>query len=78
MPPEQKIISIIADKHGRESSSIKLSDKFREDLSFDSLDQVELCMEIEDAFFLKFTDSEMEAISTVQDAVNLVVLKLPQ
>ena len=71
-----KILAIIADKSDRNVSEIKLSDDLSDDLGFDSLDAVELCMEVEQSLKITFTDEEMETFTTVQDVVNMVEKKL--
>ena len=68
----QKVFNLIADKNDVSPANIRLSDRFREELNFDSLDQVELSMEIEKEFNIALTDHEMESIVTVQNAVTLV------
>ena len=48
-----RVIRIIAQQLGKQESKIKLTDKFIEDLSADSLDIVELIMALEDEFGTK-------------------------
>lgn len=72
----EKVIAIVADKNDMAPETITAESRFREDLGIDSLDQVEMVMELEDKFNVKFSDEEMEGISTVQDAVKLVEKKL--
>lgn len=49
-----------------------------EELDFDSLDEVELCMAIEKEFSLEIPDSEWDHVTTVQSIVVLVATKLDQ
>ena len=72
----EKVIAIVADKNDMKVEEVLPESRLREDLGVDSLDQVEMVMEIEDAFKVKFSDEEMEKIVTVQDAVELVEKKL--
>lgn len=46
---------------------------FRDDLSLDSLDAVEVVMAIEDEFTIEIPDSEADKILSVADAVNFIV-----
>lgn len=46
------------------------------DLEIDSLDQVEITMEVEQAFGIRIDDEESRGINTVADIVNLVERKL--
>ena len=68
----ERVLDVIADNGDVKVDAIKMTDRFREELGFDSLDQVELCMQIERAFNLAVTDAEMEGLTTVADAVGLV------
>lgn len=73
---QNKIIAIIADKSDMDASQIKLTDNLSTDLGVDSLDAVELCMDVEKELKISFTDEEMESFTTVQDVVNMVEKKL--
>lgn len=46
--------------------------RLNEDLGFDSLDKIEVCMEIEKDFGISIHDDEMDRIKTVGDVVNLL------
>ena len=72
----KKVTEIVADKNDMKVENVLPESRLREDLGVDSLDQVEMVMEIEDAFSVKFEDAEMEKIVTVQDAVELVEKKM--
>jgi acyl carrier protein len=43
-----------------------------EDLCVDSLDCIEICMDVEDKMKIVITDEELDAIKTVQDIYDLV------
>ena len=60
---------------GVEASEVVESASFSEDLNADSLDLVEMIMEMEDKFGVKIPDEEAEKIVTVGDAVDYVVAR---
>ena len=66
----QKVKQIIVSKLGVEESQITESASFTNDLGADSLDTVELVMELEKAFNLTIADEDAEKITTVGDAVK--------
>ena len=49
-----------------------MSSSFFDDIGIDSLDVVELVMELEEAFHIKIPDEEAEQISTVEEAIRLI------
>ncbi len=67
------IQTILVEQLGVEASEVREEASFQEDLNADSLDLVELIMEMEDKFGIKIPDEEAEKIVTVADAVNYVV-----
>lgn len=71
---EGEILRII--KNLENKDSISPNADFIKDLNLDSLDVVEIIMEIEKDFKITITDEEAGKINTVQDAVNLVATKL--
>ena len=68
----EKLKGIIVERLGVEESLVKEDANFIDDLSADSLDIVELVMEIEEEFDLEIADSEAEKIVTVGDVVNYI------
>jgi len=68
----EKISEVIADKLGVEPSKITLKAKFVEDLGADSLDTVELVMQLEDEFNLEIPDEEAEKLTTVSAVVEYI------
>ncbi|MBI4243538.1 MAG: acyl carrier protein [Planctomycetes bacterium] len=73
---ETKIIDIVAKKLDIEKDKIKKTSHFINDLGADSLDTVELIMEIEDAFNINIPDEDAQGIQVVQDAINYVSKKI--
>ena len=69
---ESRVKSIIVEKFGVSESEVTNEASFTNDLGADSLDTVELIMEIEDEFCISITDDLAEKISTVGDAIKFV------
>ncbi|UOE92873.1 MULTISPECIES: acyl carrier protein [Bacillaceae] len=67
-----RITKIIVDRLGVEEAEVKPEASFKDDLGADSLDVVELVMELEDEFDLEISDEDAEKISTVQDVVSYI------
>lgn len=67
-----KVISIITDKLGVEESQMVPEASFTNDLGADSLDTVELIMELEKEFDLTIPDEAAEKIVTVGDAIAFI------
>lgn len=63
---------LIEDSLSVSPEKITLEANFKDDLDVDSLDQVELMMTIEKKFDVAFTDEEMEKVTTVQQAVDMI------
>jgi acyl carrier protein len=68
----EKISELIADKLGVEISKINPDAKFVEDLGADSLDTVELIMQLEDEFNLEIPDEEAEKLTTVGAVIDYI------
>jgi acyl carrier protein len=68
----ERVSKIIVDRLGVEESEVTLEASFKDDLGADSLDVVELVMELEDEFGMEISDDDAEKISTVGDAVNYI------
>ena len=69
---EQKVVSIVSEQMGVDKAEISLETSFINDLNADSLDTVELVMELEDEFDLNIPDEEAEKIQTVGAAVSFI------
>ena len=65
-----KVKDIITDKLGVEEEKISVEASFVDDLGADSLDTVELIMQLEEEFGIEIPDEDAETITTVQAAVD--------
>ncbi len=68
----ERVTKIVVDRLGVDESEVKPEAKFKDDLGADSLDVVELVMELEDEFDMEISDEDAEKIETVGDAVNYI------
>ncbi len=71
----ERVTKVIVDRLGVDESEVKLEASFRDDLGADSLDVVELVMELEDEFDMEISDEDAENISTVGNAVSYIESK---
>jgi acyl carrier protein len=72
----EKIRLIIVDKLGVNMEDIKDESTFTNDLGADSLDVVELMMEMETEFDIKIPDAEWDGITKVGEVIALVTKKV--
>ena len=69
---QEKGVQILVDKLGVKESEVVPEASFTGALGADSLDTVELIMELEKAFDLQIPDEDAEKIATVGDAINYI------
>ena len=67
-----KVKEVVIDKLGVEDDKIVSTASFVDDLGADSLDTVELIMQLEEEFGIEIPDEEAETITTVQAAVDYI------
>jgi len=67
---EDKVKQIIMEKLGVSEEQVTPEASFIDDLNADSLDVVELVMELEDAFGIEIPDDDAEKLRTVRDAID--------
>ena len=68
----ERVKKIIVDRLGVDEAEVTPEASFRDDLGADSLDVVELVMELEDEFDLEISDEDAEKIRTVGEVVEYI------
>ncbi len=66
----ERVIDIVSEQLGYEKEKISNDTHFVNDLGADSLDQVELVMELEEEFEINIPDDAAEKITTVGQAID--------
>lgn len=69
---EEKVIQIVGEQMSVDKNEVSRGTSFVNDLNADSLDTVELVMELEDEFDLTIPDEEAEKLKTVGDAIDYI------
>lgn len=69
---EQEVIKTVAECLKIDVDKITIESNFIDDLGADSLDQVELVMELENRFNVEIPDEVAEKIQKISDAVKFI------
>ena len=72
MKLEERVIEIIMEQLDVTRDMCDLQASFIDDLGADSLDLVELIMEMEENFGIQMSDEELEKIRTIQDVIDFL------
>ncbi len=75
MALEERVKKIIVDQLGVDEKEVTPEASFIDDLGADSLDLVEMIMEMEEKFGVEIADEELEKIRTIQDVVDFIRAK---
>lgn len=73
---EDKVYKIVAEQMSVERGELSRATSFVNDLNADSLDTVELVMELEDEFDLTIPDEEAEKLKTIGEAIDYIAKAL--
>ena len=69
---QAKVIEVVCEQMGVSADKVSAETSFVQDLGADSLDTVELVMELEEKFETSIPEEEAEKIQTVGDAVSFL------
>ena len=72
MSVEAKVIDVVAEQLGVDKDKITRDTSFVNDLGADSLDTVELIMELEEEFDTTIPESTAEQVQTVGQAIDFL------
>lgn len=75
MTLEEKVIKLVMEQLDVTEEQCLLEASFIDDLGADSLDIVELLMEMEEAFGVEIADEELEKIRTIKDVIDFLKQK---
>jgi acyl carrier protein len=73
---EERVIDIVCENLGVNKEQVTRSTSFIEDMGADSLDIVELVMELEEEFEITIPDEQAEKIKTVGEAIEYIEREL--
>jgi acyl carrier protein len=69
---EERVIEIVCENLGVNKEQVNRNTSFIEDVGADSLDIVELIMELEEEFEINIPDEQAEKIKTVGEAIDYI------
>ncbi|MBK8916069.1 MAG: acyl carrier protein [Phycisphaerales bacterium] len=70
---EARVKKIVAEQMGVKEEELSKDTSFVNDLNADSLDQVELVMELEEAFEMSIPDEEAEKLQTIGLVIDYIL-----
>ena len=73
---EERVINLVCENLGVNKEQVTRATSFTEDIGADSLDIVELVMELEEEFEITIPDEQAEKIKTVGEAIDYIEREL--
>ena len=73
---EERVIELVSENLGVNKEQVTRQTSFQEDMGADSLDIVELVMELEEEFEITIPDDQAEKIKTVGEAIDYIEREL--
>ncbi len=73
---QEKVMQIVSEQMSVDKDELSRETSFVNDLNADSLDTVELVMELEDEFDLTIPDEEAEKLKTVGSAIDYIQIHI--
>ena len=71
-----KIVAMIADQLNKDPQSITTETRLIEDLKADSLEVVEMIMELENNFDIRIPDDDLQKLQTIQNIVGYIEARI--
>ena len=78
MTVREQVINLISEQLNVKLDEIKDSSELVGDLGADSLDAVEIVMEVEEAFEIEISDEDADKFKTVGDIVNYITRRIEE
>ena len=78
MSVEPRVIEIVCEHLAVNKEQVNRGTSFQEDIGADSLDIVELVMELEEEFDIQIPDDQAEKIKTVGEAVDYIEARIKE
>jgi len=69
---KDRVLFIVSDKLGYFEEEVDDTSNLRNDLGADSLDEIEICVEVEKEFNIKISDADFEKVKTVNDLYECI------
>lgn len=73
---EQRVIDVVARQLGINDEAVTAEKHIFDDMGADSLDAIEMVMELEEEFDIELTDESVEQAKTVQAVADLIKREL--
>ncbi|HET6573064.1 MAG TPA: acyl carrier protein [Fimbriiglobus sp.] len=78
MSVEQRVMEIVSEHLAVNKEKLTRATNFIEDIGADSLDIVELVMELEEEFDIQIPDDQAEKIKTIGEAVDYIEARVKE